>query len=373
VKDLESTSILIVEDEKIVAWDIQERLEKLGYKVLARVASGTEAVQMVSSNKPDLVLMDIQIEGNLNGIETAALLYNSFNIPIVYLTAHSDDKTLAQATQTNPFGYLLKPLQARELHTTIQVALQRHQRESLANTFQQWFANTLNSIGEATITTDLPGNVTFMNPSAESLTGWKHSEASGKPVNQVLPLISEVTGERIENPGIRAIRLKHRVNLPSRCLLQSRNGSEISVQEVATPIVNPVGEIIGSVMVLQDTTQRHLADQRLIALNQDLEQSQLSLTSQLATQTAQFDETIVEKKRLEAQMFQNQQLAILGNRVSSIAHDMSNILHPIYVAAELLSRTDLYLDPTSLKLLKLIESGAKRGYEFRKQILGVAE
>jgi signal transduction histidine kinase/CheY-like chemotaxis protein len=134
---LESANILIVEDEKIVAWDIKERLQTLGYQVVANVTSGEAAIVSLAQTKPDLVLMDIQLPGQLNGIETAQIIYDQYNIPVVYLTAHSDETTLEAATQTNPFGYLLKPFQVRELHSTIQIALRRHEREMLAITQQE--------------------------------------------------------------------------------------------------------------------------------------------------------------------------------------------------------------------------------------------
>lgn len=125
----QATKILIVEDEQIISWHIQEVLEKEGYEVIAVVGSGIEAIEVVSKIKPDLALMDIRLNGELDGIDTADFLYSTFNIPVVYLTAHCDRSTLARATQSAPFGYLLKPFQPPELHIAIQVALQRHQRE----------------------------------------------------------------------------------------------------------------------------------------------------------------------------------------------------------------------------------------------------
>ncbi len=130
---VETPNILIVEDEKIVAWDIQERLESLGYTIVAKATSGEAAIAAANQIKPDLVLMDIQLQGEMDGIEAAQVIYRNCNIPVVYLTAHSDDQTLAVATRSNPFGYLLKPFQARELHSTIQVALHRHAQEMLAH------------------------------------------------------------------------------------------------------------------------------------------------------------------------------------------------------------------------------------------------
>ena len=123
------TNILIVEDEKIVAWDIKEALEKLGYRVFEGVATASEAILTASLVKPDLILMDIQLQGEMDGIAAAEEIYRRYKIPVVYLTAYADEQTLARAIQTSPFGYLIKPFQSKQLHTTIQIALQRHQLE----------------------------------------------------------------------------------------------------------------------------------------------------------------------------------------------------------------------------------------------------
>ncbi|MDO9453967.1 MAG: EAL domain-containing protein [Stagnimonas sp.] len=117
--------ILIVEDERVVALNLQQRLIKLGYEVVGRAASGAQALQLAEDGKPDIVLMDIHIEGDIDGIETAALLLARYKLQVIYLTAYSEDTTLQRAKATQPYGYLLKPFSERELHATLQVALER--------------------------------------------------------------------------------------------------------------------------------------------------------------------------------------------------------------------------------------------------------
>jgi len=121
------TRILVVEDENIIAKDIQNELVGLGYDVLAVVARGEEAVEKAKETSPDLVLMDIIIKGKIDGIEAANQIRNRFNIPVVYLTAYADKKTLERAKITEPFGYLLKPFSEKELCGTIEMALYKHQ------------------------------------------------------------------------------------------------------------------------------------------------------------------------------------------------------------------------------------------------------
>jgi putative two-component system response regulator len=118
--------ILVVEDERIVALDINNTLNKLGYDVPALVASGDEAIQAVKRTKPDLVLMDIVLEGDIDGIEAAEVIRHRYGTPIVFLTAYADEETLRRVKHIEPFGYILKPFQEKELFSTIEIALFKH-------------------------------------------------------------------------------------------------------------------------------------------------------------------------------------------------------------------------------------------------------
>ena len=121
--------ILVVEDESIVALDIQSQLRSLGYAVPAVVSSGAEAIRKAGETRPDLVLMDIRLKGEMDGVEAAGQIWARFGIPVFYLTAYADEDTLQRAKITGPFGYILKPFEGRELHTTIEMALYRHRSE----------------------------------------------------------------------------------------------------------------------------------------------------------------------------------------------------------------------------------------------------
>jgi len=122
-------TILVVEDERIVARDLQHVLSGFGYSVPATAASSEDAMRLAAEKCPDLVLMDIRIKGQRDGIETAAILRERFGVPIVYLTAHADDDAVAQAKKTEPYGYLIKPVRADELRSTIEIALYKHEME----------------------------------------------------------------------------------------------------------------------------------------------------------------------------------------------------------------------------------------------------
>src|SRR4028118_755210 len=120
-------NILIVEDELLIAKNLSHKLESLGYQILGIVSSGADAIQRAGEMEPDLILMDIVIKGDMDGIETALIINQKFDIPIIYTTAYADDETLQRAENTGSYGYLLKPFKQREVHATIKIALSKHQ------------------------------------------------------------------------------------------------------------------------------------------------------------------------------------------------------------------------------------------------------
>ncbi|MFS8116949.1 MAG: ATP-binding protein [Microcoleus sp.] len=120
-------NILIVEDELLIAKNLSHKLEKLGYQIADIVSCGADAIQRAGEIKPDLILMDIVIKGDIDGIETAAIINQELDIPIIYTTAYADDETLQRAENTGSYGYLLKPFKERELHATIKIAMSKHQ------------------------------------------------------------------------------------------------------------------------------------------------------------------------------------------------------------------------------------------------------
>ncbi|HTL90153.1 MAG TPA: response regulator, partial [Leptolyngbya sp.] len=292
VGTLKAARILVVEDESVVAWHVQEALQTLGHQVIAIATSARQAIQIATEQRPDLVLMDICLQGKNDGVSAAEYLYLKLNLPVVYLTAHADEHTLKRATETSPFGYLMKPFQDADLHSTIQVALRRYQMEVAIKATQQWYATTLVSIGDATIATDVDGFITFMNPAAEFFTGWSQEQALGEFAGRVLHLVHEETGAAIDNPILAALCRGDTITLPSRAVLRSRDGTERPVGDSASPIRNRDGEIIGGVMVFQDMSDRRLRESSLDAQKQILETTQSLLSAQLTERTEQLQFTI---------------------------------------------------------------------------------
>jgi len=237
--------ILVVEDESLVARDIQNMLLSLGYEVTDIVSSGERAIEAASAAPPDLVLMDIVLKGELDGIAAAEKLWEEFSIPVIFLTAYADDTTFQRAKLTKPFGYLLKPFEERELQTTIEMALYKSKMETRLREREHWLATVLRSIGDGIIATDGGGLVTFMNPLAEQLTGWSQAEALNKPLPAVFMSKEDAVSAGTEH------------------LLSIRSGGEVPVEQTMTRILDAKNESKGNVLVFRDITLRRQADQEI--------------------------------------------------------------------------------------------------------------
>jgi PAS domain S-box-containing protein len=257
------TKILVVEDEGIVAEDIRRSLQNLGYTVSAVVSSGQEAVKKAEEHKPNLVLMDIVLKGEIDGIEAANRIRLCFNIPVIYLTAYTDERTLDRAKVTEPFGYIVKPFEDRELRMTIEMALYKHKTENKLREREEWLSTTLGSIGDAVIATDAHGHIRFMNPVAESLTGWKEGDAAGKSLTEVFNIINEETRKLVESPVTKVLRKGVVVGLANHTLLVARDGAEIPIDDSGAPIRDAKGDIIGVVLVFRDIRERRKAERDL--------------------------------------------------------------------------------------------------------------
>ncbi len=255
-----SFRILVVEDESIVAMDIKHRLESMGYIVPAITSSGEEAVKKAAETNPDLVLMDIVLKGEMDGIDAAQQIKDTLDIPVVYLTAYSDERTLKRAKITGPFGYIIKPFEDRELHSAIEVALYKHEMESKLKENEKWLSTTLESIGDAVITTDKDGCITFMNPIAQKLTEWDQDEALGKPLESVFKTIDEETGNPIESPVTEVLQKGSITYMNDHTLLVTKNGAKIPIDDTSAPIKDDKNNANGIVLVFQDVTSRKNAE-----------------------------------------------------------------------------------------------------------------
>ena len=322
--------ILVVEDESIVAFNLQQRLAQLGYDVPAIAVSGKESLDLVSETRPDLVLMDIHIQGDMDGIEVAEQLRESHPVPVIYLTAYSEDSTLERARKTSPYGYLLKPFSERELHATIQMAFERHRLETELTDKQRLLEQALDAASMGILEMDVAS--TGVTPSART------AELLGIVPNHSLPL-KEVL-QRVDEQDREV--LKERLQESVSELKKFTEEFRVTKQEVDSPRWIrieadqwPGQRLIG---VVQDITERKTYELRLQRLNESLEK----LVDERTTELRQ------SLKELEAFSY-------------SVAHDLHAPVRSIYsVSQELLNESPMDIDPGCIDLVQRIATASKR-------------
>ena len=243
---LDHTRILIVENEGLVGCDMAASLSKMGYDVVGACTSGEEALSLVMDLQPELVLMDIHLAGELDGIETAKRLELLGQFGVVYVTACADLKTVARARETQPHGYLLKPFSEDELRATVEMAAARH-RESLERSRrEQSYFSAFQSLADAVIATDLAGVIIFMNPAAARISGWAESEVVGRSLNEVFR-IYQTSGEPAE-----VMVLDESGTIPQRTVwLTTRQGARVAIQDRTTALRDNRNSITGLIVLFR--------------------------------------------------------------------------------------------------------------------------
>ncbi len=240
------TRILIVENEGLVGCDMAACLTGLGYRVVGTCATGEEALRLYDELQPDLVLMDVHLNGPLDGIETAKRLQKRGHVAVIYVTACADLETVHRARETNPHGYLLKPFNQDELRLTVEVAASRHQADRERMSRERSYFETFQSLADGVIAADLGGVIVFMNPAAARITGWPEAQVVGRSLHEVFR-IYHASGQ----PA--AVELTSATQtLPERTVwLTTLDGSRVAVQDRSTPLRDQSGQLTGVVILFR--------------------------------------------------------------------------------------------------------------------------
>lgn len=356
-------SILVVEDERMVALDIERLVRGMGYEVIGISDSGEEAVEMARALRPGLVLMDIRLKGAMDGIEAAAVIQKIHDTPVIYLTAYADDTTLERARLTGPFGYLIKPFEDRELRLTIEMALYKHRLDAKLLDNRIWLATTLKSIGDAVLTTDPDGMVRFLNPAAEALLQRAEEQARDMPVSEVFRVLDEETLAPLALPlpdpsGGAASR---------DMLLVTSSGEKLPISSSVAPIANEQGELLGAVFVFRDIAEKKKAEESLRRSVAQLRQTLEETVSALAAMSEKRDLYTAGHQQRVAHLAcaMAEEMGLQGDRVNGLRvagklHDIGKISVP----AEILAKPSR-LTPIEMSIMK---THSEAGFEILKRV-----
>lgn len=274
---MDKKRILVVEDERLIAEDIKRTLIKLGYDVTDTVASGKNALLSIERERPDLVLMDIVLSGEMNGITVAEKIRNNYRIPVVYLTAYADQTTLERAKQTEPYGYIIKPFSNREILTIIEIAIYKHTLEMKLMESEEKFRDLFESANDIIIVIDKDGNIMDINRRAADITGFPHSEI--RTWNILSDLIIPDDREKFGDI-IRQITGGQQQTCELRWHKQDNN--IITLETSLAPRIMPDGSLHSIRCIFRDITRRKQAEENITKYQE--------LLKALATQLSKVEE-----------------------------------------------------------------------------------
>jgi len=328
-------SILVVEDDTVVAHDLCRRLERLEYRILDVCSSVEEAARVAEHERPDLLLMEVRLNG-VDVVDAAIEIRRSVDLPLLFLTSHSDRATLNRVKQSNPDGFVLKPVEQRDLMVAIEFALHRHHVIRQLRTSERRYAATLASVADAVLATDRDGRVTFMNPVAQSLTGRTFEDACRRPIQEIIPLRDEVTNIPLTAPVSDALIKRTIVRGLAPAMLVCLDGSLVPVDYNVSPIVDENAGVTGAVMAFRDLRQQREVEAVL--------------------------------KRVDDEKSHSQRLETIGRLAAGVAHDFNNVLTVIGGDAEMALTYEAVQEDVKGGLRNIVDAVA-RGAALARQLL----
>lgn len=249
---MNKTRILVVEDESIVAKDIQKTLEKLGYEVPATASSAASAYEKLEQIEPDLVFLDIKLKGEEDGIHIAGHIKEKYDIPVIFLTSYVDQETLDRAKVTEPYGYIVKPFNESDLKTTVEMALFKFSRDREVRASEQRLANALGKVEEAIIVTDTEGRITYLNEKAGNLLGYGVASAIGLDVFQLLAIEMEGGNGLRKEQLYEAMKKDEAVELEECFVIVKRDNSSVASSFSASSVHDEKNQYLGAALVIGD-------------------------------------------------------------------------------------------------------------------------
>lgn len=248
--------ILLVEDEYVIAMDLQASLHLHGYDVIDHVTKGEDVISLLEKQRPDIILMDVKLEGEIDGVETAQMVYENYDIPVIFITSYSNKTIIERAKKTNPFGYIVKPFEERELATNIELALYKHESEKKLKESEKKYRELSESIQQIIIEINSNGDICYLNEPGMQILGLRFPEINCKIS------ISKFVGEKGFGKIKNRISRKDDINSQNESrehLLINKFGKHLFIDEYLSPIYSN-NEIVGYRGILIDITSKKLKE-----------------------------------------------------------------------------------------------------------------
>lgn len=309
--------ILVVDDERIVAEDISECLQGMACEVVATAISGNQAIDLARQFRPDLIMMDITLQGQMDGIEAAGIIRKELAIPSVFLTAYSDVAFLNRAKEVQPAGYIVKPFDESSIRAAVEIGLYKVATDRALAENKEWFQKTLMSIGDGVIATDAQANIKFVNAAAGQLLGLSNEQVAGLPLCEVLPTFDEASNAPAENPIYRALRGDANADSRHPIVFRRLDGCLVPVEESAALIRDSSGRPLGAVLVIRDVTERREAERKLLEHKMHLEELVDQRTEKIMQTNDRLQEEIEERCRAESALQRRVELESLHAAISA--------------------------------------------------------
>jgi PAS domain S-box-containing protein len=319
-----SNKIMVVEDEAVIALRLQQMLTKMGYDVTDMAHTGEEAIEKVRSQQPDLILMDIMIPGKLDGIEVAEILKEELDIPAIFLTAYSDKNIIERAKKVEPYGYIVKPFQDREIKAAIEVALYKKEMEKALQESRKRFRNLTEVTSDWIWEVDEELCYTYASPKIYDILGYDPEEIIGKTPFDLMPPEEADRVFKIFNT-IRAARE------PFHCFENinlHKNGHPVVLETSGLPIFNADGELSGYRGVDRDITQRKRVEEKLRKAHDELEKRVAERTRELEIKTKSLEDINTAMKVLLKKR-ENDKVEIEDNVLTNVKRLVEPILQKI--------------------------------------------
>lgn len=332
--------ILIVEDDITSAKLLMIGLRRLNYEVSGHAKTGAEAIKLASSTQPDVVIMDINLPGEYDGIRAAEIIKQEIDVPVLFLSANIEDNTVKRALETDPIGYISKPYTWESIRVIIEAGVYRHRAEAKIKEKEEFLSVLLSSIGDGVIATDSLYNITFINSSALKILGLEDNQhVIGVPLEEIIRLYDEVTRIQLQfflhDVGEGAI-LKD-------AILKNRRSEIINVEYSVSRLKTGKKAENQFLITLQDITFRKQAEQALKNYSEKLEQQVLERTAELMQQNLLLEKEIAQRKKFEEELKKSLEREKEINEfrtqiITTISHEFRTPLTTIQSSAELISR-----------------------------------